>query len=154
MLVAKPVIEKQFWILQEDDRKIGNVEACPGGYQVKINNQVAQFKTIRMVEKHANVKFLNIPNIKKPRTKVNMVHGFEAAGRVFNPMWDIKMKAPVYTRTNKSKSWYAAGWYWVRRGRHWSIMQDPKLIVLQRYPYQGPYHTQEQAEHDTSRTVC
>jgi hypothetical protein len=36
MLVAKPVIDKQFWILQENNRKVGNVEACAGGYQVRI----------------------------------------------------------------------------------------------------------------------
>jgi len=154
MLVAKPVIDKQFWILQENDRKVGNVEACAGGYQVKINNQIAQFKTIRMVERHVDVKFQTVPNIKKIPSKGNMVHGFEAAGRVYNPVWDLKMKAPVYTRTTKSKSWYAAGWYWVRHGRNWNLTQDPKLIVLQRYPYQGPYHTQEQAKNDPSRTIC
>lgn len=156
MIVAKPVIDKQFWILQENDRKIGNVEACAGGYQVKINNQIAQFKTIRMVERHVNVKFQSVPNIKKNKTTNNTVHGYSAAGRVYNPIWDVKMKAPIYTRTSKSKSWYAAGWYWVKKGRAWTLVQDPKLIVIQRYPYQGPYHDQTQAEvhHDTSRTIC
>jgi hypothetical protein len=48
-LVAKPVIDKQFWILQENNNKVGNIEACDGGYQVKINNQiVAQYKTIKL----------------------------------------------------------------------------------------------------------
>ena len=57
-LVAKPVIDKQFWILQEDNVKVGNVEACAGGYQVKINNQVvAQYKTIKLVERNINVTF-------------------------------------------------------------------------------------------------
>ena len=41
-LIAKPVIDKQFWILQENNQKVGNIEACAGGYQVKINNQIAQ----------------------------------------------------------------------------------------------------------------
>jgi hypothetical protein len=31
MIVAKPVVEKQFWILQQDEQKVGNVEACQGG---------------------------------------------------------------------------------------------------------------------------
>jgi len=39
-LIAKPVIDKQFWILQKDNQKVGNIEACNGGYQVKINNQI------------------------------------------------------------------------------------------------------------------
>ena len=57
MIVAKPVIDKQFWILQQGNEKVGNVEACNGGYQVKINNQIVQFKTIKMVEQRINIKF-------------------------------------------------------------------------------------------------
>jgi len=146
-IVAKPVIDKQFWILQEDDRKVGNVEACPGGYQVKINNQIiAQYKTIKMVERNINIQFETMNKVEKKKSPTFTVHGFPTAGRVHNPMWDVPQKLPIYTKTNKSKSWHAAGWYTVKKGRRWAAMQDPKLIVLQRYPYQGPYHTQEEAE--------
>ena len=145
-LVAKPVIDKQFWILQENNNKVGNIEACDGGYQVKINNQiVAQYKTIKLVERNINVHFE--PVIKSPKKKTtNIVHGYPAAGRIYNPMWDVPQKLPVYTKTKKSKSWYAAGWYAVKKGRHWEAQQDPKLIVLQRYPYKGPFHTEEEAQ--------
>jgi hypothetical protein len=144
-LIAKPVVDKQFWILQQDNNKIGNIEACDGGYQVKINNQiVAQYKTIKLVERNINVTFETVP---KPEKKTsNIVHGYQAAGRVYNPVWDVPQKLPVYTKTKKSKSWYAAGWYTVKKGRHWAAEQDPKLIVLKRYPYQGPYHTKKEAE--------
>lgn len=148
-LVAKPVIDKQFWILQDGNQKVGNIEACAGGYQVKIRNQVAQFKTIRMAAQRVNIEFESVPkNIKANKTE-NTVHGYPVAGRAFNPMWDIKMKLPIYTKTNKSKSWFAAGWYGVKKGRSWTVVQDPKLIVLQRYPYSGPFFSQEQAQqHD------
>lgn len=144
-LIAKPVIDKQFWILQENNNKVGNIEACDGGYQVKINNQViAQYKTIKLVERNINVTFETVP---KPEKKTsNIVHGYQAAGRVYNPVWDVPQKLPVYTKTKKSKSWYAAGWYTVKKGRHWTAEQDPKLIVLKRYPYHGPYHTKKEAE--------
>ena len=69
-LIAKPVINKQYWILQENDRKVGNVEACAGGYQIKINNQViAQFKTIKMVEQRANIRFEPPMIVTAPRKK-------------------------------------------------------------------------------------
>jgi len=146
MIIAKPVIDNQFWILQEGDRKIGNIEACDGGYQVKINNQVAQFKTIRMAAQRVNIQFE--PAIKKVKATVaaNLVHGYPTKSRVNNPMWDVKMKLPIYTKTGKSKSWFAAGWYQVKKGRSWSVVQDPKLIVLQRYPYQGPFYSQQEAQ--------
>ena len=152
-LIAKPVIDKQFWILQENNRKIGNVEACAGGYQVRINNQVAQFKTIRMVEQRADVQFETKKKIFKG-TDANQVHGYPTSGRAYNAIWNVPDKLPLYTKTPKSKSWYAAGWYQVRQGRQWETVQDPKLILLQRYPYHGPFYTKEQADEYSSTTIC
>ena len=148
-IVAKPVIDKQFWILQENNQKIGNIEACAGGYQVKINNQVSQFKTIRMAAQRVNIQFESSTSIvDNKKTSANLVHGYPTAGRMYNPVWDVKMKLPIYTKTTKSKSWFAAGWYRVKKGRAWTVTQDPKLIVLQRYPYAGPFYTQEIATNE------
>ena len=153
-LIAKPVIDRKYWILQENNQKVGNVEACDGGYQVRINNQVAQFKTIRMVEQRVHVQFEPGVKVVKTRPETNLVHGYPVAGRVYNPMWDVPKKLPIYTKTTKSKSWFAAGWYQVKKGRNWTIVQGPKLILLQRYPYSGPFHTKETASEHSSTTVC
>jgi hypothetical protein len=147
-LVAKPVIDKQFWILQENNRKVGNIEACAGGYQVKINNQISQFKTIKLVARNANIEFEPATKIAKPNTKIDQIHGYAVEGRVYNPMWNVAQQLPVYTKTAKSKSWFAAGWYNVRKGRKWKTVLAPKLITLQRYPYQGPFFTREDAENN------
>jgi hypothetical protein len=151
-LIAKPVIDNEFWILQENNRKVGNVEACAGGYQVKINNQVAQFKTIRMAAQKVNIKFESRP---QSTTVVNdnQVHGYPTQGRVYNAMWSVTQQLPVYTCTAKSKSWFAAGWYRVRRGRVWQTMLAPKLIVLQRYAYAGPFHSESDANDHTSAEI-
>jgi hypothetical protein len=151
-LVAKPVIDKQFWILQDGNQKVGNVEACAGGYQVKIRNQIAQFKTIKMMERQINVKFESAVKSKKAIGIENLVHGYPAGSRVYNPMWDLKLRAPIYTKTNKSKSWYAAGWYLIKKGRAWCTVQDPKLIVIQRYPYHGPYHSKHEAGNEPTHS--
>jgi hypothetical protein len=150
MLVAKPVIDKQFWILQKDNEKVGNIEACAGGYQVKINNQVEQFKTIKMAAQRVNIQFESAVKIKPQRPTVDHVHGYPVSSRVYNPMWNVSQQLPVYTKTVKSKSWFAAGWYNVRKGRTWRTVLAPKLIVLQRYAYQGPFYTQEEANNNNS----
>jgi len=153
-LIAKPVIDKQFWILQDGDQKVGNIEACAGGYQVKIRNQVAQFKTIRMAAQRVNIEFESISNLDNKKSVTNLVHGYPTTGRCYNPTWDVKMKLPVYTKTTKSKSWFAAGWYRVKKGRSWTVAQDPKLIVLQRYAYTGPFYNKEQANDHSLTTIC
>jgi hypothetical protein len=33
----------------------------------------------------------------------------------------------------------------VKQHRSWKLLRNPKLIVLERYQYQGPFHTQETA---------
>jgi hypothetical protein len=63
-------------------------------------------------------------------------------------VWNVAQQLPVYTKTSKSKSWFAAGWYNVKKGRQWRTMLAPKLITLQRYPYQGPFYTQEEADNN------
>ena len=147
-LIALPVVDKQYWILKENDRKVGNIEACAGGYQVKINNQVVQFKTIKLAAQDANIKFEPVTKIAKPKTNINQIHGYTVSGRVYNPVWNVSQQLPVYTKTSKSKSWFAAGWYNVRKGRNWKTVLAPKLITLQRYPYQGPFYTQEEANNN------
>jgi hypothetical protein len=150
-LIAKPVIDKQFWILQQNNEKVGNIEACNGGYQVKINNQVTQFKTIKMAARQVNIIFETPAKRTRPSPTVDHVHGYPVTGRVYSPMWDVQQQLPVYTKTTKSKSWIAAGWYNVRRGRNWKTVQTPKLIVLQRYPYQGPFYTEQEANDASSK---
>ena len=148
-LVAKPVVDRKYWILQKDNRKVGNVEACDGGYQVKINNQVEQFKTIKLLEKRTQIRFESIVKSQPKQTKSQEVYGYPTVGRVFNGLWNVQNKLPLYTKTSKSKSWYAAGWYQVKKGRNWKTVHDPKLILLQRYEYQGPYYSKEEAQkHD------
>ena len=141
---SKPVVDRKYWILQRGDQKVGNVEACDGGFQVKINNQVQQYKTIKMVEQRVHVHF-EPPLKTKAKPVTNLVHGYPVAGRVYNPMWDVPKKLPIFTKTNKSKSWFAAGWYQVKKGRNWTSVQNPKLILLQRYPYEGPFYSKEEA---------
>jgi hypothetical protein len=143
MIEAKPVIPNRYWILKQDNRKVGQIEADDSGVTVKIQNRVAGYKTIRMASREANIEFTKLSSAKPA---ANQVHGYEVTGRVYNPVWDVKHRLPLFTRDTKSKSWYAAGWYMVRQHRAWKAVQNPKLITLQRYQYQGPFHTQQQAE--------
>lgn len=143
MILAKPVIANRYWILRKDGEKIGAVEAIDGGYTVRIRNQVQQYKTIPMVRKTNGIEF--VPPEKSTRPAPGRVHGYETGCRAYNAMWNLKYRLPLFTKTNKSKSWFAAGWYAVKQHRHWRVERNPKLIVLERYQFRGPFHTEEQA---------
>ena len=142
-LIAKPIVDNQYWILQQDDQKIGNIQAGPDGYQVTILDQVSNYKTIPMVRKKARIQFVPAEKVSKPVN--DQVHGYDTGCRAFNGMWNVQMKLPLFTKQSKSKSWFAAGWYCVKQHRSWKVVRNPKLIALERYPYQGPFHTKEEA---------
>jgi hypothetical protein len=144
MIIAKPIIPNQFWILKENDRKVGNIEAGPEGYSVKINNHTSTFQTLNKIKRQVDIAFE--PTYKKLKSESkNQAYGFETMSRPYNAMYDVKHQVPLWTRDARSKSWYAAGWYRIKQGRGWSAVFCPKLITLQRYSYQGPFHSEEQA---------
>ena len=144
MIVAKPVIDKQFWILKQDDQKVGNIQVTADGtYEVKIQNQIDRYKTIPMLRKATGVEFE--PAEKKSKPATDSVHGYPTGCRAHNAMWDVKHRLPLFTKTAKSKSWFAAGWYRVKQHRNWKVMHNPKLILLERYSYQGPFYTKDKA---------
>jgi len=143
-IIAKPVIDKQYWILKRDNKKVGELEVDSHGYTMRIENQIQRFKTIPMVRKSLDIAFE--PAEKTTPIKPRQVYGYDTNCRAYNPIWDLKHKLPLFTKEKKSKSWYAAGWYTVKQHRSWKIVQNPKLILLERYQYQGPFHNQDLAQ--------
>jgi hypothetical protein len=143
MIIAKTVIPNQYWILKENDRKIGNIEAGPDGFSVKIKDLTTCFKTLSMVQQRVGIDFEPIKQRSVPEP--NQVHGYPTTDHPYNPIFDVKRQLPIWTQEEKSKSWFAAGWYRLKTGRVWNVVQCPKLITLQRYPYTGPFYTEEEA---------
>ena len=143
MILAKPVIDKQYWILNEGDQKVGNIQAVDDGYQVTIKNKIANYKTIPMLSRWEKIEF--VPSVQTTKPLNNQVHGYATGCKSFNGMWNVQLKLPLFTKTNKSKSWFAAGWYAVKQHRSWKVLHNPKLIVLERYAFKGPFHSKEEA---------
>lgn len=147
MLQAKPVIPNQYWILRDENRKVGNIEATADGLQVKINNQVVTFKNIRVLKQRVKVAFEPVPKSRGAPKVDHEVNGFPTVSKPYNAIFDVKHQVPLWTRESRSKSWYAAGWYAIRQGRRWRTVECPKLIALERYEYRGPFCTEQEAEH-------
>lgn len=144
MIKAKPVVPDRYWILKEDDRKIGNIESDGNGFTVKINNQVTTFSNLGKIKQLADIDFESIDRTPKTHNEYE-VYGYATSSRPYNSVYDVKHQVPLWTRDDKSKSWYAAGWFAIQQGRQRVTAFCPKLITLQRYSYLGPFKTEEQA---------
>ena len=146
-LIAKPIIDKKFWILTDESGKRGNIEQENNGqYRVLFDNTYTIHKNIASIRKSIPFQFAD--KIKPARVKKNTreVYGFDVGCRAYNPVWDVKRSLPIFTKTDKSRSWYAAGWYAVRQTADFEVIRNPKVILIQRYEYQGPFHSQQEAE--------
>lgn len=145
MIVAKTVIPNQYWILQQDDRKIGNIEAAADGFTVIINGSQQKFKNLRTIRSKVSIDFQGLPRSQTP-SKHNAVLGYPTDAVPYNGVFDVPHQVPLWTREPRSKSWYAAGWYLMRQGRGWITEFCPKMIMLNRNEFVGPFHSEQEAQ--------
>lgn len=145
MITAKPIVKNKFWILQEDDRKVGTVEKNRTGFLVKTPTHAEEFKTIKTIKNATNIVFEDPADQKKQFE--NHVNGFPTDCKPLNAVYNVKDRLPIFTKDEKSKSWFAAGYYRVTINGKTKTMFCPKLILLQRYDYMGPVKTRDGFEY-------
>jgi hypothetical protein len=142
-LIAKPVVKNQFWIVTDGEKKVGNVIAEGSGFDVKLNGSVAHFKNTSAIKKQTRIEFENINKKTKPDTTFTE---YPTTSKVYNSVFDIKRKIHLYTKTPKSKCYYAAGYYVLYQGSEPVVTFCPKYIFVQRYKYEGPFKTENEAK--------
>jgi hypothetical protein len=140
-LKAKAVVKNKFWIVEQDGNKVATIQTTDDGV-VWVDGHVREkFPTITMLKDRHNVDF--VPG-KSKTEKPQDVYGFPVSGRFYNPLYDVIKHLPIYTKQEKSRSFYCAGYYLVQLGSSWTRAFCPKLITLQRYTFKGPFATEQE----------
>ena len=129
-LIAKPVVKNQFWIVTDGKEKVGNVIADGSGFEVKLNGSKSHFKNTTAIQKQIHIEFQPVQNNKV--IKNTPFAEFPTTKKVCNSILDIKRKIHLYTKTPKSKCYYAAGWYILYQGIDPVVSFCPKYIFIQR----------------------
>lgn len=143
-LIAKPIVKDQYWVVTDGNKKVGNVVADASGYNLKINGNDAHFSTTSDIVEQVNIEFQTVKTTKKSTQSV--FNQYPTTNKVYNSMLDVKRKLHLYTKSAKSKCYYAAGYYAINQSNGYETIFCPKYIFVQRYPYFGPYKTKEEAE--------
>lgn len=143
-LKAKPIVEDQYWVVTDGDKKVGNVMAYNSGYTVKINGNVHFFDSATDLKEKTKIEFENI-KIEKSKKQI-LFSNYPTTPRIYNSVLDVKRKLHIYTKSPKSKCYYASGYYVMNLGIGYEVIFCPKYIFIQRYPYYGPFETHEQAQ--------
>lgn len=147
--IAKPLIPNKEWIVENNGKKLGTLSKDKKGYVFLSKGIKVQFQNLQELEKEMEL-ILELPSSSKV-TKNKDVYGYLTKTIPHNPLYDVKRKLPIYTKSNKSISKHCAGFYIIRFPKGWVKSHCPKLITLERYPFKGPFHTEQQAKEELSR---
>lgn len=142
-IIAKPILDNKFWIIEDEGVRIGTLTKDEDAYVVSTKGKVDFFKNESQLKKKFGKNFLTA-KISSPDDSVDKqdVHGFPTRGKAYNSMYDISRKLPLFTKSEKSKSVYCAGYYLVKFNVNWLKSFCPKLITIERNEYMGPFKTE------------
>jgi len=145
---AKVLIPEKEWIIQNNDQKIASVSKYKKGYLVMQKGQSVPFKSLAEIKSQFGIDIFDekIKKIKQDivSDKNYVIYDFPCSTYPYEPVYSIKQKLPLFAKSVKSKSLYCAGYYIIKFKKRWARSFCPKLITLERYPYQGPFKTEQE----------
>jgi len=145
-LIAKPIIKNQYWVVTDGERKVGNVESQGTGFEVKIGTNIEHYDNTKQIEKIKNIEFEKVSKTKPLDTAPPFAVFPTGDNRVYNSVLDVKRKLHLFTKTNKSKCYYVAGWFAVKQTQEFTSIFCPKYIFIQRYDYYGPFKAEDEVK--------
>lgn len=151
--VAKPILKDKFWIVESDGQKIGTLSYNEDRYIYSSGSETCFIDNKKQLKTKLGVDIvwskMSTDNITNKNT-TNEVHGYPASVKPYNEMYDVKRRLPLFTKSEKSKSLYCAGYYIIRFDKGWVKSFCPKLITVERYETRGPFKTELEMRQELS----
>ena len=148
---AKPILKDKFWIMENDGERLGTLSWDNERYMFTSPQETCFFDNTNQIKKKFGLKI----EWSEADTTVDdanyFVHGFPTSVTPFNSMFDVKRKLPLFTKSEKSKSLYCAGFYIIEFEKGWVKSFCPKLITIERYETKGPFKTDIEMKQELSR---
>lgn len=148
---AKEILKDKFWIVVENGENVGTIAYNNDHYIVNSNKGTIE---VCHSKSSLNKRLGNITwsaKEKPTQEESYTVHDFPANCKPFNGMFDIKRKLPLFTKSDKSKSVYCAGYYIIKFNKGWVKSYCPKLITIERYESKGPFRTELEMRQQLSK---
>jgi hypothetical protein len=145
-IIAKSILSNKYWILESNGKKVGTIQAIDdGGFSLVKNQERKKYATIASLSAENNI-FFDTKKIKNNGESSNLISNYPIDGKAYNVIWNVKQKFAAYTKNKKSKCHYCAGYFVVKFQNEWEVMFCPKLIMINRYEFKGPFKTKSEAE--------
>jgi hypothetical protein len=147
--IAKVLVPNKIWIVENGGKKVGTLNKEKKGFSFyrkgeKINIATKEEIKIQFGEDVTKEVEKIIKLSDKKKEKSSDVYDYPCSSKPHNPVYNIKKKLPIYSKSSKSKSLYCAGYYVIQFRKGWVKSFCPKLITLERYSFNGPFKTEEE----------
>lgn len=129
----------KFWILENSEGTRQGTISQADVVKVVLNNIEKTYDTF---DKACWDLAINVetPKVEEQSSiQTEDVLGYPVKCASFNPIWDIKRKLPVFTKTEKSRTLHAAGYYIILFDTGWVQSFCPKVSTLESNEFKGPY---------------
>lgn len=145
--VTKTLIPNKSWIVEDDGVKVGTLNKEKKGFSFYRRGVKIEIQDAGEVKRQFGLNQIDelTKKVSKAQTKREVsleIYDYPTASKPHNPVYNIVKKLPIYAKSGKSKSLYCAGYYVIKFRKGWVKSFCPKLITLERYPYQGPFKTE------------
>lgn len=150
MIQTKTILKNKFWIVEENNNKVGTLTWNDEKFVLSSKEGVSFFDNKKQLEKTLGVKITEKQAVEQKSDITKEVYNYPTSCTPYNEMYDVKRKLPLFTKSAKSKSLYCAGYYIIRFDKGWVQSHCPKLITLERYDFKGPYKTEIEMRQELS----
>ena len=152
-LSAKEILKNKFWIVESEGEKVGTL-SINDEQQFMLSNNLGTrfFKNVKQLTKNldAEITWTAIDTSVKSNIE-NSVYNFPTSCTPYNPIFNVQKKLALFTKSEKSKSLYCAGYYIIKFDKGWVKSFCPKLITVERYETRGPFKTDIEMRQELSR---
>ena len=145
-LIAKIVVKDKFWVVEHNGEQVATIQTTPDGITFVKNEEREKFVSINLLKSKYNITFAKEKKAKRRSDISYDVNGFPCNHKPYNELINIAKKIPVFTKTNKSKSFFCAGHYLIKFTEDFVHSYCPKFITLSRYEFYGPFKTKTSAK--------
>ena len=140
---AKEILKDKFWIVESQGEKVGTISFNDEQKYMLSNNAGTKFfKNIKQLSTNldAEISWTSTEQADETPTE-REVHGYPTSCDPYNPVFDVQQKVALFTKSEKSKSLYCAGYFIIKFDKGWVKSFCPKLITFERYETKGPFRT-------------
>jgi hypothetical protein len=139
-LQARSIVDDKFWIIERNGEKVGTLRHG-NEFILTMDKKNYRYSSLSTVKEKLGIEFnKSIAKVESASEQFE-VHGYPCKNKPYNDIYDLKRKLPIYTKQEKSTSFFCAGYYIINFDLGWRPAFCPKLITIAKNEYLGPFKT-------------